>query len=562
MVKAARQKYEEQLAKDSESNPKRLHAHVQSKQSVKNNITSLETANSNIATDTGDICSLLNNYFQSVFVLEPEGPMPDFESRTEANCVIDSAIFSIDIVQKCLDQLDERKSTGYDGLHPRVLSKCSATFSKPLSLIYKCSFATGLVPDLWRKSNVTPIFKKGSKLNASNYRPVSLTSIPCKMMESILQKRIMEHCVINELISPNQHGFVHRKGCVSNLIETRDIMTEATHRSHAVDVIYTDFAKAFDKVPHKRLLHKLRAYGIRGALVEWISAWLSDRCQRVVINGITSEWKAVTSGVPQGLVLGPLLFVIFVNDLPDRITHHMKLYADDSKIIGIIKKESDSITLQEDIDRAVEWSHVWLLHFNVEKCKVMHVGRRYNKSTYNYSMANVDGTRRLLEETTVERDLGVMVSNDLNVRQQIESVASIANRMLGRLKKTFRSRSFHLWRTLYLTYIRPHLEFAVQAWSPHLKSDISILEKVQNRATKTISTIKHLSYEDRLQRLGLTTLEERRKRADLIEQFKITRKLELVSFFVPQKLLKSKEKYILRGHNQKLERQLVKNCPE
>ncbi|XP_065674085.1 uncharacterized protein LOC136091029 [Hydra vulgaris] len=205
--------------------------------------------------------------------------MPGFESRTEAVCFIDPASFSIDMVQKCQNNLDERKSTGYDGLHLRVLSKCSATFAKPLSLIYKCSFATGVVPELWKKSIVSPIFKKGSRLKASNYRPVSLTSIPCKIMESILQKRIMEHCVANGLISPNQHGFVHRKGCVSNLLETRDIMTEATHCRHAVDVIYTDFAKAFDKVPHKRLLHKLRAYGIQGALLDWIAAWLSNRCQ-------------------------------------------------------------------------------------------------------------------------------------------------------------------------------------------------------------------------------------------------------------------------------------------
>ncbi|XP_047127677.1 uncharacterized protein LOC124808563 [Hydra vulgaris] len=207
MVKAGRQKYEELLIKDSESNPKRLHAYIRNKQSVSNKITLLETVNSNITTDTGDICASLNNYFQSVFVLETEGSLPCFESRTEAICVIDLAIFSIDIVEKCLNSLDERKPTGYDGLHPRVLSKCLATFAKPLSLIYKCSFATGVVPDLWKILNVTPIFKEGSRLKASNYRPVSLTSIPCKIMESILQKRIMEHCVAYGLISPNQHGF-------------------------------------------------------------------------------------------------------------------------------------------------------------------------------------------------------------------------------------------------------------------------------------------------------------------------------------------------------------------
>ncbi|XP_047140255.1 uncharacterized protein LOC124815526 [Hydra vulgaris] len=194
---------------------------------------------------------------------KPKGPLSAFESRTEAICVVDPTSFSIDIVQKCLYQLDERKSTGYDCLHPRVLSKCATSFAQSLSLIYKCSFMTGVVPNLWRKSNVTAIFKKGSKINASNYRPISLTSISCKIIESILKTSIMELCVANELITPEQHGFVYRNGCVSNLLETRDTMTEAIHCSHAVDVIYTDFTKAFDKVPHKRLFHKLRAYGIQ-----------------------------------------------------------------------------------------------------------------------------------------------------------------------------------------------------------------------------------------------------------------------------------------------------------
>ncbi|XP_047129537.1 uncharacterized protein LOC124809471 [Hydra vulgaris] len=160
MVKSARLNYKERLSSEFQYNSKRLHAHVQSKQSVRNTITLLETANSSITTDTGDICLLLNNYFHSVFVLESEGPLQAFESRTETICVVDPASFSIDIVQKCLYHLDERKLTGYDGVHPRVLSKCATNFAKPLSLIYKYSFATGVLPDLWRKLNVKPIFNE------------------------------------------------------------------------------------------------------------------------------------------------------------------------------------------------------------------------------------------------------------------------------------------------------------------------------------------------------------------------------------------------------------------
>ena len=553
--------YEEQLVSASKSNPKLFHSHVRSKQFVKDDINSIQTADGTITADREKICSSLNDYFQSVFVIEPEGYMPAFTDRTESICDVNESCFSAAILQKRLYSLDKTKSMGLDGLHPRVLSNCAAAFATPLALIYKRSFMSGVIPDTWRKSNVSPIFKKGSKLKYSNYRPVSLTPVPCKVMEGILHEHIMQHCVVNGLISKHQHGFLKKKSCLTNLLETRDILTEAVHCGYVADVVYTDFAKAFDRVPHKRLLHKLKAYGIRGMLLTWIEAWLKDRKQRVLIEGCESEWKNVTSGVPQGSVLGPLLFVLYINDLPDTITHQIKMYADDSKIIGIIKSASDISSLQADIDRAVEWSFTWLMHFNVEKCKIMHVGRSH-RITHQYSMRHIDGTRRPLEVTKVERDLGVLVSDDLKVRAQVEKAASSANHMLSRLRKAFRSRSLILWRTPYLSYVRPHLEFAVQSWSPYQKGDINLLEQVQRRATKIIATLKHQPYEHRLQQLGITTLQDRRSRGDLIEQFKIAHNIDDVSFSVPQTRAAGHTAYHLRGHNCKLERQYVRGCEE
>ena len=177
------------------------------------------------------------------------------------------------------------------------------------------------------------------------------------------------------------------------------------------------------------------------------------------------------------------------------------------------------------------WSHKWLMPFNIDKCKVMHVGRTNQKSKFIYSMLDPDGNRKNLEVTTVERDLGVLVSDDLKARSQVNAAAALANRTLGRLKKLFRSRSLHLWKTLYQAYIRPHLEYAVQVWSPHLSRDIDTLEKVQLRVTKIITTIKHLPYLERLQKLGITTLEERRVRGDLIQQYKILAHIDEVDFF-------------------------------
>lgn len=208
---------------------------------------------------------------------------------------------------------------------------------------------------------------------------------------------------------------IPKKSCTTNLLESLDLMSEAMHRGHATDVIYTNFAKAFDKVPHRRLLFKLHAYGFGDHLLAWIELWLTGRLQRVLIGSHISEWKEVISGVPQGSVLGPLLFVLYINDLPDNISHQVKLYADDSKIIGVIWTEEDARLLQEDINKAVVWSELWLMSFNIAKCKVMHVGRGKKKSDFEYYMPGVNGTPQLLEVSFNERDLGVIISDDLKL---------------------------------------------------------------------------------------------------------------------------------------------------
>ncbi|XP_065672156.1 uncharacterized protein LOC136089981 [Hydra vulgaris] len=185
--------------------------------------------------------------------------------------------------------------------------------------------------------------------------------------------------------------------------------------------------------------------------------WLKDCKHRVVLGEHVSEWEKVTSGVFRCSVLRPLLFILFINDLPDSIVNKILLYADDCKIIGIIKSASDITTLQADIDNALTWSSTWLIHFNIDKCKVMHAGCPKKRLSHEYSMETADGMRHTIATTAIESDLGILISNDLKVRAQVEKAASTANRVLGRLKNAFRSRNLALWRTLYITYIRPHL---------------------------------------------------------------------------------------------------------
>ncbi len=269
-------------------------------------------------------------------------------------------------------------------------------------------------------------------------------------------------------------------------------------------------------VPHKRLLHKLRAYGISGNLLAWIRDWLSGRQQRVVLGDHVSEWCDVTSGVPQGSVLGPLFFVLFINDLPDDLLNRVKMYADDTKILGVINSPADYAVLQDDINKCCEWAKTWLMSFNIAKCKVMHVGSGKHKSTREYTMNDEEGVLSPLEVTTCERDLGVLVSSDLKLGDQCAAAAAKANWKFGVYKKAFASREKCLWQTLWKTHIRPHLEHAIQAWSPYLAKDIDVLERVQRRVSKHIAGLSSLSYPERLEALGWTTLKDRRTRGDVI----------------------------------------------
>ena len=520
-VKDAVEAFETKMVDEMKRNGKDFHAYVNSQQAVPERIHALkDPISGELHTGGKDICRILNDTFHAVFTIEPPvttSPLPSFKDRTSK--VLDvsaNELYDKYTVWSRLEKLDVYKSVGPDGIHPRVLKECAMELAVPLTAIYRRSHVDGRAPKLFKQANVVPIFKKGCRATASNYRPISLTSVPCKVQESIIHDAILTHLKNENLIAPEQHGFLPRKSCTTNLLECYEIMSEAMARGVPIDVIYLDFCKAFDIVPHLRLLHKLKAYGVGGQLLKWITDWLTTRKQRVVFGENVAEWKDVLSGVPQGSVLGPLLFVIFINDLVESLHNKMNMYADDSKILGKAGSAEDCKRLQEDIDKCVKWARTWLMKFNTAKCKVMHVGKGKKKSTHAYTMPDGAGITHTLEVTRVERDLGVLVSDDLQFGPQCKAAAAAANWKFGVLKKVFSSRSRRLWSMLWKAHIRPHLEHAIQAWSPHHVSDIHILERVQRRLTKHMDGMKGLSYEQRLDELGWTTLERRRRRGDLI----------------------------------------------
>ena len=302
-----------------------------------------------------------------------------------------------------------------------------------------------------------------------------------------------------------------------------------------MDVVYLDFQKAFDKVPHQRLLLKLKAHGIGNDLINWIEEWLTHRRQRVIVAGEISNWKSVLSGVPQGSVLGPILFLIYINDLEDDISSKVLKFADDTKVFRRVTNVTDK---QDDLDKLVEWSEKRQMLFNFGKCKCIHIG--HGNMDEEYKMGDA-----VLDRTTQEKDLGVTFCADMKVSEQRRIAASKGNQILGLNRRTITYKEKQLIVPLYKAIVRVHLEYCIQAWRPYRKKDIDKLERLQRRATKIIPEMRNLSYESRLLQCGLTTLETRRLRGDQIEVFKTVNGYEDVDRNI---FFKLKEGRRTRGH--------------
>ena len=443
------------------------------------------------------------------------------------------------IVASKINNMKENKSPGVDGLSPKILKETVEQISKPLAHVFNMSLQEGIVPVEWKVANIIPLFKKGSRNKSVNYRPVSLTSVICKLLETIIRDHMMDFLVKHKLINTSQHGFLKARSCLTNLLCFFEEITKWVDDGSPVDVIYLDFQKAFDKVPHQRLILKLKSHGMGNSIINWIEQWLTDRRQRVIVDGEVSSWKSVLSGVPQGSVLGPILFLVYINDLEEGVTGNILKFADDTKLFTKTKEIGDKQNLQDDIDKLVKWSEKWQMLFNFGKCKCLHIGP--GNTSMNYEMG---GT--ILSTTVKEKDLGVTMDANMKVSEQCRIAASKANQVLGMIRRNITYKDKSLIVPLYKAIVRPHLEYCIQAWSPYLRKDIDMLEKIQRRATKLIPGLRDLRYEERLKECGLTTLETRRLRGDQIEVFKILNGYENIDSNI---FFEIKESKITRGHN-------------
>ena len=343
-------------------------------------------------------------------------------------------------------------------------------------------------------------------------------------MESIIRDKIMEYFLLNNLFSPAQYGFIKGRSTMLQLLKIVDNITTSLDSGGQVDIIYTDFEKAFDKVPHKRLLSKLKSYGICKKLINWIEAFLCFRTQCVKINGVFSDIKPVLSGIPQGSVLGPVLFVIFINDMPDvcKYLSEVFLFADDSKLYKHINDNTDYLCLKQSCQNVYDWSNEWCMKLNIDKCKVLTIIKNKNKAqNLEYGFRTDLHGFVALDHVDSIKDLGVIVDCNLNFSDHIYEKIKKAYQMIGIIKRNFKNIDKNTFILLYTSLIRSHLEYANSVWNPYKSGFIADLEKVQKRATKLIWSCKSMHYSERLRYLGLPTLKYRRLRGDMIETFKI-----------------------------------------
>ena len=353
-VRNAQRNYEKRLAENIKTDPKSFWKLVRSKTHTKSTIGELQKENGEVATTDEDKAEALNNHYRKVFTTEDTSTIPVLKQRFVST--LDTIVIDQSTVDQQLQSLKTNCAAGPDGLPSLILKEAHAELAIPLSKIFQRTLDEEYLPNDWREANITPIYKRGNRTLPVNYRPVNLTSVVCKVMESIIRDYIMEHLIRNQIITDAQYGFTKGRSCALQLITAFEAWTSAVDDGYPVDITYLDFQKAFDTVPLQRLQMKLWSVGIRGQVHKWLCGFLNNRRQRLLVNGKQSSWQEVVSGVPQGSVLGPVLFLIFINDMPEEVNCLIHLFADDTKLSKVIQKSEDFTYMQDDLDALYNWS--------------------------------------------------------------------------------------------------------------------------------------------------------------------------------------------------------------
>ena len=489
-------------------------------------IPTLVDENNAEATSNQEKADMLNSFFTKCF--NPSGSLEvnDGSCTESSDESIEDLFCEVEQVEELLLKLDTSKSSGPDGISGKMLKCTAACIAPSVTRLFNLSIRLGKLPDAWKASFVVPIPKSSKNHLPSNYRPISLLCTLSKVLEKLIFSLIVDHLEDNYPLSDCQWGFRPGRSTVSALLSTTHEWLQQLESGHDVCAIFLDYKKAFDSVPHAPLINKLRRIGLHVGLLEWLTDYLTLRKQQVVVNGAKSCLASVTSGVPQGSVLGPLLFSIYINDITEvslSPTSSLVMYADDILYHRLIRDTREFEEVQSDVTKLEEWSDNHLLQLNPQKCKSMILSKKRCPTTRSVSLY-LCGSE--LEEVEIFKYLGVLFSRNLSWSDHISELCTKARRILGLLYRQFYENvDPATLKQLYISLVRPHLEYASQVWDPYLQGDTDRLEAVQKFALKLISRQWNLGYEQLVSITDVPKLSERRLHLKLAQVFKIVHSL-------------------------------------
>lgn len=462
--------------------PKAFWTYIKSLRDTSNYPKSFTIGGQGKISDGNEICNAFNNFFKSVFG-QPSSCHKYTLRAQESTDSISKLFISESEVKKALLKLDCSKGAGSDAVPSQFWAFCAESVALPISIIFNRSLQEGLFPNTWKKALIIPIHKKGTKTKIENYRGISILNTVGKLFEKFVYEAI--YPTINHSMSEKQHGFVRKRSTVTNLTCFLDYVLRNMDGGGQVDVVYTDFEKAFDRVDHAILLQKLEALGIHGDLLRWIESYLANRSQAVVIGGYRSDYVDIPTGVPQGSHLGPLFYCAYLYDIADcfQFSNHL-LYADDKKIFFKVTKQQDCSAIQSDLNNLYNYYNSNNITVNVGKCQYISYTRKTNPISSSYHLNNVP-----IEKVSVIRDLGVLLDSKLSFTQHFDMIAGKAFRNLGFVLRSCKPfKNITSIKSVYYAYVRSTLEYAAPVWSPQYIIHKNQLERIQK------VFINHLNY--------------------------------------------------------------------
>ena len=471
-------------------------------------------------TTSSDKATCFSKYFAEQQTLPPlpfNHQLPPLIFMTDSR--MDSVETSEEEVLKIINTLEVGKAHGPDGISNRLLKETAKTISKPLASLFNKSFELGKVPKVWKEANVTPIFKKEDKSLVSNYRPISLLSSLGKIQERVVYIHLYRYLKTNDLLNRRNSGFKELDSAMNQLLLITDKIHKALEQGQEICLVFLDVSKAFDRVWHSGLLHKARCMGIGGILFDWLCDYLQDRRIRAVINGQKSEWFNTTAGVPQGSILGPLLFLIFINDITENIESDIHLFADDTSLMEILENYNLSYAkLNRDLNRLSVWSDRWLITFNAAKTVYLKITRKINPSPK--PILKLKGV--LIKEVFTHKHLGVTFNTTLTWGDHINKLVTKAAQCVGLLRRICRDVPRQCLEILYKAMIRPLLEYGAILYDGSPDSQVKRLEDVQRQAALACTgAFRHTKHTNLLEELGWPLLSIRRKHQRMNVMFKI-----------------------------------------